>query len=86
MALPRLDTPDDSRGRLVAPAIAYALRREGTRVLVPDSFAPYFGRRYEPSSATPDTVVGIADVAAPVPPGSRLLGRFPTVARITLMP
>jgi hypothetical protein len=85
-ATARLDTPDDSRGRLVAPAIAYALRREGTRVLVPDSFAPYFGRRYEPSSATPDTVVGIADVAAPVPPGSRLLGRFPTVARITLMP
>jgi hypothetical protein len=82
----RIATPDDDRGRVVAPAIAYALRRDGSRVLVPNAYANYFGARYIASSAEPEVMVGIGPPDAPAPAGTRLVGRYPPLARITVGP
>jgi hypothetical protein len=41
-----VDARDDRPGRLVVPAITYALRRNGSRVSMPKPYADYFGQRY----------------------------------------
>jgi hypothetical protein len=83
----RVDTPDDDSGRAVAPAVVYALRRQGSRVFLPDTYVPYFGARYYlDSTARPNAVVDVGPPDAPVPDGGRLVGRFPPVTRIAVTP
>jgi hypothetical protein len=45
-----VDARDDRPGRLVVPALTYALRRNGSRVRMPKAYADYFGQRYHRAS------------------------------------
>jgi hypothetical protein len=45
-----VDARDDRPGRLVVPALTYALRRNGSRVPMPKAYADYFGQRYHRAS------------------------------------
>jgi hypothetical protein len=61
------------------PAITYALRRKGTRVMVPEHYARQMGVLYYPGSRTYDWVVAITAGNERIGRGSHVIARFPQV-------
>jgi hypothetical protein len=68
------------------PAITYALRREGTRVMVPRAVAVRWGSRYRPARGAYDWVVGIRGADAPSAGARRVIARVPGRVTVTLAP
>jgi hypothetical protein len=68
------------------PAITYALRREGTRVMVPREVAVRWGSQYRPVPGGYDWVVGIRAANAPSARALRVIARVAGSVTVTLAP